>query len=689
MANMGNAANPFLSTYTTPHATTPFDKIREEHYEPAFEKGMKEHLLEIERITNNPQPATFENTIVPYEVAGRLLSQVSSVFYNLNSAETNDEIMAISQRISPKMSEHHNNISLNEKLFARIKTVYDQKDRLQLDRESLMLIDKIYLSFVNGGANLQDSDKEIYRKLTTDLSKLTLDFGQNVLKETNQFELHLTEVSDLAGLPESLCEAAALKAKQKGKEGWIFDLTFPSYAPFMKYSEKRHLRERLYRAYNGRCNQGGDFDNKEIIRKIVETRLRIAQLLGYKDYADYVLRRRMAQNSQNVYELLDQLLNAYKPVALEEVREVNGFASGWERQQIELMPWDWSYYSEKLKNTKFAVDDEVTRPYFELERVKQGVFGLATELFGITFRKNTRIPVYHPEVDVYEVFDENNQFLAVLYTDFFPRAGKRQGAWMTEYKGQWKEKGIDSRPHISLVMNFTRPTETKPALLTFDEVNTFLHEFGHGLHGMLSDVVYESLSGTNVYRDFVELPSQLMENFSLEKTFLDRFAVHYQTGEKMPESIIQKLINAGNFNTGYACVRQLTFGLLDMAWHTLDAPYDGDLPVFEQQATQATQVLPLIQGSSISTTLSHIFSGGYAAGYYGYKWAEVLDADAFSVFKANGIFNKDTAGKYRENILSKGGTEDPMILYVRFRGEKPSINALLERNGIKQQGIKR
>ncbi|MDR1121727.1 MAG: M3 family metallopeptidase [Dysgonamonadaceae bacterium] len=681
---MGNAANPFLSTYKTPHATAPFDKIKEEHYEPAFEKGMKEHLLEIERITNNPRPATFENTIVPYEAAGRLLSQVSSVFYNLNSAETNDEIMAISQRISPKMSEHHNNISLNEKLFARIKTVYDQKDRLQLDRESLMLMDKIYLSFVNGGANLQDSDKEIYRKLTAELSKLTLDFGQNVLKETNQFELHLTEVSDLAGLPESLCEAATLKAKQKGKEGWIFDLTFPSYAPFMKYSEKRHLREKLYRAYNGRCNQGGEFDNKEIIRKIVETRLRIAQLLGYKNYADYVLRRRMAQNSQNVYELLDQLLNAYKPVALEEVREVNGFASGWERQQVELMPWDWSYYSEKLKNTKFAVNDEMTRPYFELERVKQGVFGLATELFGITFRKNTRIPVYHPEVDAYEVFDENNRFLAVLYTDFFPREGKRQGAWMTEYKGQWKEKGIDSRPHISLVMNFTRPTETKPALLTFDEVNTFLHEFGHGLHGMLSDVVYESLSGTNVYRDFVELPSQLMENFLLEKTFLDRFAVHYQTGEKMPESIIQKLIDAGNFNTGYACVRQLTFGLLDMAWHTLDAPYDGNLHVFEQQATRSTQVLPLIQGSSISTTLSHIFSGGYAAGYYGYKWAEVLDADAFSVFKANGIFNKDIAGKYRENILSKGGTEDPMTLYVRFRGEKPSINALLERNGIKQ-----
>jgi peptidyl-dipeptidase Dcp len=680
--NTVNAGNPFFRPYKTPHETAPFDRIREAHYEPAFEKGMKEHLAEIDRIVQNRAPATFENTVVPYERAGELLSRVSNVFYNISSAETSDTLMEISRRISPKMSEHSSNISLNEKLFARVKAVYDQRDSLPLDVESRMLLDKVYRSFADGGANLSDRDKETYRKLKTDLSQLTLDFGQNVLKETNRFELLLTQASDLAGLPENLREAAAQKAKQKGKEGWLFDLTAPSYAPFMKYSEKRDLREKLYRAYSGRCAQGGDFDNRETVRKIVDTRLQIARLLGYADYAEYTLRRRMAQNTANVYDLLNRLLEAYKPVALEEVREVKGFASGREGKNMEIMPWDWSYYSEKLKDIKFEVNDEMTRPYFELEKVKKGVFGLATELFGITFRKSAGIPVYHPEVEAFEVFDESNRFLAVLYTDFFPRQGKRQGAWMTEYKGQWKENGKDSRPHISLVMNFTRPTETKPALLTFDEVNTFLHEFGHSLHGMFADGTYESLSGTNVYRDFVELPSQLMENFLLEKAFLDRFAVHYRTGEKIPADIVQKLIDAGNFNAGYICVRQLNFGYLDMAWHTLQAPYTGDISTFERNATRATQILPAVPGTGISTSFNHVFSGGYAAGYYGYKWAEVLDADAYSVFKANGVFSRDIARKYRENILSKGGSEDPMTLYVRFRGGKPTIDALLKRNGI-------
>ncbi|MDR2626878.1 MAG: M3 family metallopeptidase [Dysgonamonadaceae bacterium] len=681
---MLNAANPFFKPFNTPHQTAPFDKIRKEHYEPAFEKAMKEHLAEIDRIVRNREPATFENTIVAYERSGQELSRLAAIFYNINSAETSDNIMEISRRISPKMAEHDSNISLNEALFARIKTVYDRRDSLHLDAESRMLLDKTYLSFTDRGAKLNDKDKETYRRLTADLSKLTLDFGQNVLKETNRFELLLTQASDLAGLPENLREAAAQNAKQKGKQGWLFDLKAPSYIPFMKYSERRELREKMYRAYSGRCAQGGEFDNRETVRKIVDTRLQIARLLDDKDYAEYVLRQRMAQNTANVYDLLNRLRDAYRPLAMEEIREVSGFASGWEKQSLEIMPWDWAYYSEKLKDIKFRVNDEMTRPYFELEKVKQGVFGLATELFGISFRKNTRIPVYHSEVEAFEVFDENKRFLAVLYTDFFPREGKRQGAWMTEYKGQWKDRATDSRPHISLVMNFTRPTATRPALLTFDEVKTFLHEFGHSLHGMFADGNYESLSGTNVYRDFVELPSQLMENFLLEKAFLDRFAVHYQTGEKIPALLVQKLIDAGNFNAGYACLRQLNFGYLDMAWHTLQTPCTGDILEFERTATQTTRLLTLIPEACISTSFNHIFAGGYAAGYYGYKWAEVLDADAYSLFKANGIFNRSIARKYRETILSKGGSEDPMTLYIRFKGNKPTIDALLERNGIER-----
>ncbi len=679
---MSGVANPFFKKYNTPHETVPFDRIKVEDYEPAFEKGMKEQIEEIRKITGNKQPATFENTIAAFERSGELLSRVSSVFYNMNSAETNDEIMAISQRISPKMSEHSNNISLDEKLFARIKSVYDQKNKLNLDVESIMLLEKIYDSFVNGGANLSEADKKTYRDLTAQLSKLTLTFSQNVLKETNLFEMVLTDEADLAGLPESVREAASMKAKEKGKTGWMFDLTIPSYAPFMQYSEKREIREKMYLAYSGKCTNGGEYDNRKNVEDIANTRLKIALLMGYNTYADYVLRKRMAGNPQNVYDLLNQLLAAYKPVSLQEVKEIEGFAIGMEKKNIKIMPWDWSYYSEKLKEAKFRVNDELTRPYFELENVKKGVFGLATDLYGITFKKNTKIPVYHPEVDAYEVFDQDGKYLAVLYTDFFPRKGKRSGAWMTEYKGQWKEKGKDSRPHVSLVMNFTRPTETKPALLTFAEVETFLHEFGHGLHGMFADGTYESLSGTNVYRDFVELPSQVMENFLLEKEFLDRFAVHYQTGAKIPAELVQNLIDAGNFNTGYACVRQLNFGFIDMAWHTLKKAYNGSVPDFEKQATQSTQILPVVPGTCSSTSFSHIFSGGYAAGYYGYKWAEVLDADAYSVFKADGIFSKAVAERFRKNILSKGGSEDPMELYIRFRGEKPTIDALLKRNGI-------
>ena len=679
---MSEANNPFFGKYKTPHETAPFNKIKVEHYEPAFERGMAEQIKEIDKIVNNKQAATFENTIVALERSGSLLSSISSVFYNLSSAETNDEMMEISQRISPKMSEHGNNISLNEELFKRIKVVYDQKSRLNLDVESSMLLEKTYLSFINSGAGLNEEDKKTYRDLSKELSQLTLNFGQNVLKETNKFELLLTQVSDLAGLPESIQEAAAMKAKEKGKEGWIIDLSFPSYGPFMQYAENRELREKLYRAYLSRCAQGGEFDNREILVKIAETRSKIAQLLGYENYADYILRRRMAENPQNVYGLLDQLLANYKPVALQEVREVQGFAIGKEGKNIDIMPWDWSYYSEKLKESKFQVNDELTRPYFELENVKRGVFELATELFGITFRKNTKIPVYHQEVDAYEVFDQDGKYLAVLYTDFFPRKGKRPGAWMTEYKGQWKEKNADSRPHISLVMNFTKPTQTKPSLLTFNEVETFLHEFGHGLHGIFADGKYESLSGTNVYRDFVELPSQLMENFLLEKDFLDRFAVHYETGEKIPTELVEKLNNAGNFNAGYLCVRQLTFGYLDMAWHTIKQAPEMTAEDFEKKAIAATQTLPSIPGASIGAAFNHIFSGGYAAGYYGYKWAEVLDADAYEAFRLDGIFSKAVAQKFREHILSQGGSEHPMTLYIRFRGSEPKIDALMKRDGI-------
>lgn len=679
------AANPFFGKYNTPHEAAPFDKIKNGDYEPAFEKGMKEQLAEVEVITKNTKPATFENTIVALERSGRLLNKVASVFYNLNSAETNDEMMAISQRISPKMSEHANNISLNEKLFERVKAVYEQKEKLNLDMESNMLLEKTYLSFVNGGANLNDADKETYRQLTGELSLLTVNFSQNVLKETNKYEMLLTNKSDLAGLPEDICDAAALKAKQKEKEGWLFDLSHPSYIPFMQYAERRDLRENLYIAFVSKCTHGDELDNRENIRKIANTRLKIANILGYKDYAEYVLRLRMAGNTQNVYNLLNELLAAYKPVAKEEVREIEGFAIGMEKKNLEIMPWDWSYYAEKLQNAKFEVNDEMTRPYFELENVKKGVFGLATELYGITFKKNAKIPVYNPEVEAFEVFDKDGSFLAILYTDFFPREGKRSGAWMTEFKGQWKENGKDSRPHISLVMNFTRATETKPALLTYEEVETFLHEFGHALHGMLADGTYESLSGTNVYRDFVELPSQLMENFLFEKIFLDRFAVHYQTGEKIPEELVRKLIAVKNFNAAYACIRQLNYGYLDMAWHTITQPYEGDILDFETKASAKTQMLPKIQKTSASASFSHIFAGGYAAGYYSYKWAEVLDADAFSAFKADGIISKAVAAKFRENILSKGGSEDPMTLYIRFRGEKPSIDALLERNGISRQ----
>ncbi|MGJ7026885.1 M3 family metallopeptidase [Petrimonas sulfuriphila] len=676
--------NPFFKPYDTPYGTPPFDKIKIEHYEPAFDEAIRQHKVEIETIAANPFAPTFQNTIAAMEYSGEMLNRVSGVFFNLLSAESNDEMMMISQRLSPKLSEHSNNINLNEKLFARVKTVYDNRLTSGLLPEQIRLVEKYYEQFENSGATLSAEDKETYRKLSMELSKTTLDFGQNNLKETNRFEMLLTDEADLAGLPVSILEAAVAKAKSKGKEGWMFDLSAPSYIGFMKYSTRRDLREKLYMAYNTKSVMGGEFDNKENIQKIVNLRLQIAHLLGYGNYAGYALKNRMAKNEEGVYNLLDQLTRAYGETARQEVKDVEAFAARMEGKPIEIQPWDWSYYSDKLKDDRFDLNDEMTRPYFELENVKKGVFGLATDLYGITFVKNPSTPVYHPEVEAFDVMDANGDFLAVLFTDFHPREGKRSGAWMSSFKSQFVKNGVDSRPHITIVMNFTRPTETKPALLTFDEVETFLHEFGHALHGMLAKSTYETLSGTSVYRDFVELPSQIMENWLVEKEYLDKFAFHYQTGEKMPAQLVQKIIDAANYNTGYLTLRQLSFGYLDMAWHTLQQPFDGDVREFEQKAMRPVQLLPVVPETSMSTAFGHIFSGGYAAGYYSYKWAEVLDADAFAAFKENGIFDKKTAQSFRVNILERGNTEEPMTLYKRFRGHEPTVGALLERNGVKQ-----
>lgn len=674
--------NPFLESYKTPHGTPPFDKIKNEDYEPAFKKGIEQHQIEVDNIINNPQAPTFENTIVALEESGKLLNKVSSVFFNLLSAESNDEMMMISQRVSPLLSEHGNNINLNEKLFERVKAVYNQRNNLGLNPEQIRLTEKTYENFEDSGANLSKEDKETYRKLSSDLSQLTLNFGQNVLRETNKYEMLLTQEDELSGLPQNIKDAAHAKAEQKGKEGWMFDLSAPSYIAFMKYSSRRDLREKLYKAFSSKSVAGGEFDNQENVKNIANTRLQIAKLLGYSDYATYALRDKMAKNKESVYALLDNLYNAYADNAKSDVKDVQDFATQMEGKPVQLQPWDWSYYSEKLRDNKYNINDEMVRPYFELENVKKGVFGLATDLYGLTFKKNKNIPVYNSEVDAYEVYDANNNFLAVLYTDFHPRDGKRQGAWMTEYKGQYKKDGVNSRPHVSLVMNFTRPNGNEPALLTFDEVETFLHEFGHGLHGMLANTTYEALSGTNVARDFVELPSQVMENWLTEKEYLDKFATHYKTGEKIPAELVTKLVDASNFNAGYLCYRQLSFGYLDMAWHTQQKPFEGDVKDFEKKAMSSTALLPVIDGTSMSTAFGHIFSGGYAAGYYSYKWSEVLDADAFAAFKEAGIFNKKVAESFRKNVLEKGNTEDPMQLYIKFRGHAPTVDALLKRNGI-------
>ncbi|GAB6867822.1 M3 family metallopeptidase [Bacteroides rodentium JCM 16496] len=678
--------NPFLEAYNTPHNTIPFDRIRVEHYEPAIREGMRLHNKEVDAIVSNTQAPTFSNTIVALENSGALLQQATTVFGNMMSANTSDEMQELAKVLMPLLDKHSNNIRLNEKLFARIKTVYDNRDNEGLDSEQMQLLTDTYRSFARNGVNLQGEEKEKYRQLSQKLSVLSLQFDENNLKEMNGYELHITDTAQLAGLPESAVDAAAEAAREKGEKGWLFTLHAPSYSPFMTYADNRDLRKELYMAYNTLCSKENATDNRDIVKQIANTRIEVAQLLGYKNHAAYQLEERMAENSEAVYHLLQQLIDAYMPAARQELEEVQALARQKEGNDFKLMPWDWSYYSHKLKDQKYSIDDELLRPYFELENVKKGVFGLATKLYGITFKKNTDIPVYHKDVEAFEVFDKDGAFLAVLYTDFHPRASKQSGAWMTEFKGQWIDDatGENSRPHVSIVMNFTKPTQDKPALLTFDEVETFLHEFGHALHGMFANSHYQSLSGTNVYRDFVELPSQIMENFAIEKEFLHTFARHYQTGELIPDELVQRIVDSSNFNAAYACMRQVSFGLLDMAWHTLETPFEGDVKAYEHHAWEAAQVLPQVDECAMSTHFGHIFAGGYSAGYYSYKWAEVLDADAFSLFKQTGIFNPETAASFRENILSKGGTEHPMTLYKRFRGQEPTIDALLIRNGIKK-----
>lgn len=679
---MTQAQNPFFEEFKgTPHGTAPFDRISLSHYEPAIDRGIKLGLQGVDKIVNNPEAPTFENTIVALENAGQDLDRVLNVFYPLESAMSDDAFMELSVKITPRLSEYSTSISLNEGLWERIKTVYDNADTTRLSPEDRMLLKRTYESFTRKGALLQGADREKYSKLSSRLSELTTTFGQNTLKELNTYKTWL-KAEDLDGLTESAVEAAALAAKENGREGeYLFTLDAPVYSAFMKNSSRRDLREKMWRLYSGR-NIKGEYNNIPVMKEIAETRLAIANLLGYRTYADYSLANTMAAKTENVYKLLNSLRDAYKPAQKAEFAELEAFATKMEGKPMQLKPWDYSYYSNKLRNAKYSYDEEELRPYFELNNVIDGVFGLATRLYGVKFVKNPDIPVYHPDVTAFDVKDEDGSYLGVIYTDFFPRASKRAGAWMTEFKGQRvDEEGNNSRPHVTIVMNFTKPTSTKPSLLTPSEVETFLHEFGHALHGLLADSKYGSLAGTNVLRDFVELPSQFNENYLTEKEFLDGFAKHYETGKPIPSELIDRIVASSQYGAAYACFRQLGFGMLDLAWHTITAPVQ-DPEKFENEALESVSMFEPIAGTMFAPTFGHIFSGGYAAGYYSYKWAEVLDADAFAHFKEHGIFDRATADSFRKNILSRGGTEDPAELYRRFRGHDATIDALLKRDGI-------
>lgn len=682
---MSEHQNPFLVPYNTPHDTVPFDKIRLEDYEEAFMEGIRRDNEQIDKIINNPEKPTFDNTIVTSDEDKEgyydLLGRVSAVFFNLMSAETNDEMDALAQKLQPILTQHSNDVRLNPRLFERIRQVHLHHRRLT--DEEQRLLDDCYDGFVRSGALLDEQGKERLRKLTEEASMLSLQFSQNLLKENKAFTLHITDEQQLDGLPDTAREAAAQTAKEMGKEGWVFTLDFPSYSPFMTYSTQRDLRKQMYMERNTVCTHNNSENNIDICKRLVNLRREIAQLLGFKTYADYVLKHRMASNVRNVYRLLDDLIDAYRPTAIKERDELIKMAH---KDVEKMMPWDSGFYSHKLQMKRYNLDAEMLRPYFELSKVIEGVFGLANKLYGITFRENKDIPVYHPDVKAYEVFDNDGSYLAVFYADFHPRKGKQGGAWMTEYQGQWiTRKGENVRPHVSVVMNLTKPTDDKPALLTLGEVETFLHEFGHSLHGMFANTRFESLSGTNVWWDFVELPSQFMENYAVEKDFLSTFAFHYKTGEPMPDELIRRIKKSRNFMAASGCLRQISFGLLDMAYYTQRKPFDDDILTFEKKAWKKAIIGTQLPDTCMTVQFSHIMAGGYAAGYYSYKWAEVLDADAFAVFKKHGIFDKQTAQSFRDNILSKGGTEHPMTLYKRFRKGEPTIDALLKRNGIKRE----
>ena len=677
-----NADNVFFSEFKTINGLIPFNYVSNSDYEPAVDKGIECQMQEIRAIVDQKEEPSFENTIVALERSGAMLNRVLGVMYPMLSANADEELMKISERVSPKLSEHESNITLNEGLWKRVKYVYDNCDKSKLSTEDKMLLEKTYIGFVSSGASLEGADRDKFRELSAKISKLSLKFGQNVLRELNTYEMWLNK-EDLTGLPESAVEAAKYAAKAKGKDdAYLFTLHAPSYGPFLKYSSRRDLREKMYKMYYMR-NTKGEYSNIDVIKELSYSRYELAKLLGYKNYADYVLRRRMAESVENVYGLLDQLRDSYRKVQIKDLKELEEFATKLEGKKIKLEPWDYSYYSTKLKDSKYSINDELLRPYFELSNVVKGVFGLATKLYGLNFTQDFNAQIFNPEVKAYDVTDSEGNFVGIIYTDFFPRATKRSGAWMTGFRDQSIDAtGKNIRPIVSITMNFTRPTENKPSLLTYSEVETFLHEFGHALHGLLTNCRYASLSGTSVYRDFVELPSQFNENFLPQKEFLDSFAKHYLTGEPIPQDLIDKIIASSQFGAAYACIRQLNFGYLDMAWHTITEkvtdPFD-----FEANALKDVLIFPITENCITSTQFSHIFSGGYAAGYYSYKWAEVLDADAFAKFKEDGLFNQATAKSFKDNILSKGGSEHPMTLYKRFRGCEPSIDALLERDGIK------
>ncbi len=651
-------------------------------------EGIRRSEELIDKIINNPAKPTFDNTIIYKDEEHdndyyELLDRVSSVFYNMMSAETNDDMEQLAQKLQPILTKHSNDISLNKKFFERVKAVHRHHRRLT--SEEKMLLEKSYQGFVRSGALLDEDGKNKLRSLTEELGMLSLKFSQNVLKERKAFVLHLTDVKELDGLPENIRVTAAEAARERNLQGWVFTLDAPSMGPFMQHSTQRHLREKIFMAYNTLCTHDNDTNNVEVCRRIVNLRMELAQLLGYRTYADFVMKKRMAGKVKNVYKLFDDLIEAYKPAAVKEREDVTALAQKLNGPDFKMRPWDMAFYSHKLQMERFNIDSEMLRPYFELSKVIRGVFGLAGTLYGISFVENPEIQVYHPDVKAYDVFDRDGSFLAVFYADFHPRKGKQGGAWMTNFKEQWIDrKGVNHRPHVSVVMNFTKPTDETPALLTLDEVTTFLHEFGHALHGMFADSRFESLSGTNVWWDFVELPSQFMENFAIEEDFLKTFAFHYQSGEPLPTTLIRRIVKSRNFMVASACLRQVSFGLLDMAYYHRSATFDDNLIEFEKKAWKKAVLSKQLPNTCMTVQFSHIMAGGYAAGYYSYKWAEVLEADAFSVFKKNGIFNRETAQSFRDNILSKGGTEHPMTLYKRFRGGEPTIKALLKRNGIKR-----